>query len=197
MLRAVDVGETDRFCILLTREEGRCAARVRGARKLGSRLGGIVLPFRRTHLSLAEHGESHLVTAASELEAFLPASFDAFSRMQEGVELLLALTEDGHPLPEVFEATVRFLRASAANADVVAPYGLTLLTTLGLLPLSDDDPRFAKLSAQGKSFARALRAEHAGSALPQDLQRELQVFLKTVLAEQLSAPLKSAAVKYG
>ena len=54
ILRTIDIGDADRFCILFTKEAGRKGARARGVRKTMSRLGGLLLPFRHLRIDLAE-----------------------------------------------------------------------------------------------------------------------------------------------
>ena len=49
VLKTYDVGEADRFCIVLTKERGRIAARARGVRKLTSKMGGSLLPLHHVH----------------------------------------------------------------------------------------------------------------------------------------------------
>src|SRR3989338_8561949 len=89
VLRSIDVGEADRFLILLTRQLGRVAALAAGARRPTSKLLGI-LPGRRLQVELIERPGSFLVTSLAPVEAgFDGRNVVAFSRLQQGMELLL------------------------------------------------------------------------------------------------------------
>lgn len=192
VLRAVDVGEADRFCVLLTREAGRLAARARGVRKPTSRMGGSLLAFRRLAVEVSGN-EQHLSIASVGSAAEPPsADYAAVARMSRGVELLLALTHDAEPMPEVFDATARFLGACHREGpDPYPAYAIRVLALLGILPAEDDDPRFARLSDPTRAYILvAAGIEQATGPLTPDA-REVDTFLRSVLADHLEKPLKS------
>jgi len=189
VLRAHDVGEADRFCILFTREWGRLAARAVGARRPGSRLGGALLPFRSVSLELRERGEGFVVTAARLLDA-APSGLPAFARLGEGVETLLQLTEDGEPMPEVFALLRSFLASASAPADPVPAFLLRLSSLLGLLPSEASDPRFAALPPMLRDYVRLCAA---GRNAPCPNAAAVRRFCDAVLGEHLRSPLKSRA----
>lgn len=195
VLRTIDVGEADRLCVLFTREEGRKAAKARSVRKTGSRLGGTLLPFRHITVELSESETHGAITGASD-RADLPdiaGDFDAFLRLQQGVELLLALTEDDEPIPGAFDLLLQFI-AFAEDPSVLLPFQLRLLHLLGFLPESDEDLRYRSLSPEAQAYvqacARIKDLKQLCGLLPEG--PELGRFMQIVSHEQLQRPLKSA-----
>lgn len=195
VLRTIDVGEADRLCILFTREEGRKAAKARSVRKTGSRLGGTLLPFRHITVELSESDTHGAVTGATDRGDLpdAPGDFEAFLRLQQGVELLLALTEDNEPIPGAFDLLLQFI-ALAENPASLLPFQLRLLHLLGFLPESDEDSRFRGLSEEAKAYIRACARIGDFRQLTELLPagEELGRFMNIVSGEQLQRPLKSA-----
>ncbi len=194
VLRTFDVGDADRFCVLLTKSLGRMAVRARGVRKLGSRMGGALMPLQIVQAQLHLRGSHPLATSATLMDCPVGRDrFRAFSRAQRGVELLLTLTEDGEPMPGIYDLTVAFLATCGDDAwDPVDTYFLCLLAQLGLLPTEEGDPRVAHLDeathahvlacATTRPFAElCLTAAHAQTA----------GFLRSVLADHLVSPLRA------
>lgn len=194
ILRTIDVGEADRLCILFTREEGRKAAKARGVRKTGSRLGGTLLPFRHVRVDLSESDTHSAITGVVDC-ADLPdvlGNFEAFLRLQQGVELLLALTEDNEPIPGVFDLLLQFI-VQADNPSSLLPFQLRLLHLLGFLPEDDVDPRYRSLSTQAKAYVQACTriadVAQLGELLPEG--EELGRYMNIIAGEQLQRPLKA------
>lgn len=194
ILRTIDVGEADRLCILFTREEGRKAAKARGVRKTASRLGGTLLPFRHTRVDISESETHSAITGAVDC-ADLPdvlGNFEAFLRLQQGVELLLALTEDNEPIPGVFDLLLQFI-ALADNPSALLPFQLRLLHLLGFMPEHDVDSRYRSLSAQAKAYVlactRMTDLAQLCTLLPEG--EELGRYMSIVSGEQLQRPLRS------
>ena len=65
VLQTHNVGEADRFCILLTKERGKIPVRARGVRKPKSRMGGSLLALQRIQVTVHEGSAGFMVTAAS------------------------------------------------------------------------------------------------------------------------------------
>ena len=89
ILKTYDVGDADRFCILLTHERGRLAARARGVRKLTSRMGGSLLPLKRVSVDLHEGKSGFLITAAHNAKMLPSKGVRAYLAAQHAIELLL------------------------------------------------------------------------------------------------------------
>ncbi len=65
VLRTYDVGEGDRFCILLTRKHGKISARAKGVRKVKSRKGGSLLPLHIARVDIDVSSSGNYVSGAS------------------------------------------------------------------------------------------------------------------------------------
>lgn len=149
VLRAWSVGETDRFCILLTKENGRIAVRVPGARRLLSRRGRGLLPLHVVQVSWTEKGTFFTVTDASCTEAN-PAAWQnigALTAAEKAVELVLSLTEDHAPVPELFALTEEFLSHCSDASE-----GLLALFTIKILALSGNFPSARHSAVSGQRF---------------------------------------------
>jgi len=135
VLRTYDIGEADRFCILLTRERGKLAARARGVRKLTSRIGGSLLPLCKTEVEIHEGSTGFLITGTHGMRGASPHTIEKFLQTQQGIELLMQLLEDDDPLPELFDLTEEFIGGyTEGTALTLLPFTVRLLFLLGLLP---------------------------------------------------------------
>lgn len=185
------MGEADRFCILFTRERGRLTARACGARRPRSRMGSALLPLRRAIVSIKESSRSAgLITAAVPVACGVPpGNLPAFFRAECGMELLLALLHDEHPLPDLFDATAAFLRHSSEGDHIVIAFALRTLHILGLLP-DVDTPHAPALSAQERAFVDAAR-HFPLRPLPTLADPEnVRLLCVHLLSGQLSHPLR-------
>lgn len=194
VLRTYDVGEADRFCVLLTRERGRMTARAAGVRKPGSRIGGLVLPFRHLSVELREGGAGcfiRSVVVRSELPAH--ADMAAFTRVEQGCELLLALVSHEEPDPAVFDAFLSFLRSSHSPSSLLA-FTFRLLGVLGFLPDELHLKTMTRLFDETSAFIASAREGRETPELPETAQKELRKVRHLLLAEHLSAPLKAEGV---
>ena len=136
VIKTYDVGEADRFCILLTKERGKIAARARGVRKLTSRMGGSLLPMQ--HISIEIHNGTNgtLITAAHRNETnTVPKDIHTFDAMQHIVELLLVLLADEEEVPEIFGLMQTYLQGSKDDLQQqTLPFSIRLLTLMGIFP---------------------------------------------------------------
>lgn len=195
VLRAHNVGETDRFCVLLTRSHGRITVRAPGARRALARRTRGLLPFHLVSVTWAEHSFGNTVTAAECLDAHRGSWDDphAFSCAAQGVELLLKLTEDGLSMPDVHDLTNDFLRACDGPhpPTVLFFYALKLLKLLGYLPARADAPAGIGdvLSALDESSLETLPPVSAATLA------ELSFFLQGLVGSQLGISLKSPSVR--
>ena len=198
VLRTHDVGEADRLCIVLTKERGRMAMRARAVRKLGSRMGALLLPGRRLTLDVREDG-GHATIAAARLNGEIADLSDpvGLAAAQQGIELLLMLTEDGEPLPALFEALFQFLHACGAGAQrALLPFQLRLFHLLGLLPSHGDDRRFQALDERERASVRLCGTTNDFGALCQGVDDTpgLRAFADGLLDAHAPRALKSDAV---
>lgn len=198
VLRTHNVGEADRLCIVLTKERGRMPMRARAVRKLGSRMGALLLPGRRLTLDVREDG-GHATIAAARLNGEIADLSDpmGLAAAQQGIELLLVLTEDGEPLPAVFDALFQFLHACGAGAQsALLPFQLRLFHLLGLLPSHADDRRFLALDASERASVRlcGLTADFGALCEGVDETPGLRSFADGLLDAHVPRALKSGAV---
>jgi DNA repair protein RecO len=194
ILRTTDIGEADRFCILLTRERGRLAARAGGVRKTGSRMSGHLLAPSLAAVELQESSSGFRIVGARPLDVDGITAYDvaAFVHAQQGMEFLLKLLQDNEPVPEIFDLAARFLTLCASGGpSPVIPFGLRLLALLGLLPLSDDHPGFRSLPASSKDAVRRCAADDDMGELSDGAAES---FLYGVLGEHVATPLKARVV---
>ena len=189
VLRTIDVGEADRFCILFTRERGRLAARARGVRRPHSRMGSALLPLRHAIVSVKEISGGGLVTAASPVAGGIPpGDSSAFFRAECGIEILLALLHDEQPLPDLFDATAAFLARSAEGDHIVVAFALHTLHILGLLP--DVDVHSSPFSLQERAFIDASRGFPFRTAPAPAPLEKVRSFCACMLKEQINYPLR-------
>jgi DNA repair protein RecO len=138
VLRSYNVGETDRFCLLLTKSHGRIAVRVQGARKLLSRRGRGLLPLHRVLIQWEESSAGARITGSHCLNAHPAAWADpaTLAVAQEGIKMLIKLTEEETPIHDVYALAVEFLEAchTAHPRHLLDVFMIRLFDLLGLLP---------------------------------------------------------------
>lgn len=193
VLRSFDIGEADRFCIVLTREHGKIAVRVAGARKPASRLGS-VLTLRRLRLEIHEHGTGGAVVRSASVLS-VPEIIDArdFTVLQQAAELVVRLVDDRQHVPEVFDVCAAFFGLPPGARDIRA-FTAALLHLLGVLPLTEEDARFAALSPACRESLENCVLRGAARMTP-EISREADAFLTGVLQEHVGSPLVVPVVK--
>jgi|GEM_PF-806297 len=196
ILRAIDVGEADRFCVLLTRERGKLAARARAVRKTTSRMGGSLLPMQRVLVDISEHDNGLLITGATQPEhqPSIRTSFADFLEHARGIDLLLAITEDDEPMPAVFDLLCEFLGcASDELPGLLAAFQTRLLYLLGLLPVFATDPRVHNLPLPVQGFLQAAISPLPFAALAEltPHHTQLSAFLDALIDEHAARPMRS------
>lgn len=198
VLRTHNVGEADRLCIVLTRERGRIAARARAVRKLGSRMGALLLPGRRLSMDVRDDGAGRTIVAA-KLNGDIANLSDAVSlaAAQQGIELLLLLIEDDEPLPEVFDLLFQFLHVCGVDpVRSKLAFQLRLFHLLGLLPAHLDDRRFLDLSDDEKAFVRlcGVSADFGKLCSEAENSERLPPLVESLVAEHARRDLRSSDV---
>ncbi len=190
ILRAYDVGEADRFCVILTREAGRLAVRASGARRMNSRLGASLLPLQHVRVELSERGSHPIVSAGTVLTAAPVRTAHQLAVAQEAVELLMRFTEDAEELPDIFDHCKSFLMEARDEAALL-PFTLKLLSMLGVLPLSAEDSRYALLPQTDRVALHSAVETGAQTVATGALHR----FCEAILTDHLSRPLAVTAVR--
>lgn len=118
MLKAVDYGENDKILTLLTAENGKITAGIKGVKKASAKLKFAAQPFCFAEYVLTQKGERYTVINATECESFydLRTDIDKFYAASAAVEAADALTYEGDEFREIFYALVNALsNISAGN----------------------------------------------------------------------------------
>ncbi len=111
VLRATDYGENDKILTLLTAENGKITAGIKGVKKAGAKLKFAAQPFCFAEYILARKGEKYTVINASETESFydLRTDINKFYAASAALEVADALAYEGDGCPELFYALVKTL----------------------------------------------------------------------------------------
>tara|TARA_B100000029_G_scaffold511171_1_gene604455 strand:- start:2925 stop:3752 length:828 start_codon:yes stop_codon:yes gene_type:complete len=119
ILRSFDDGEADRTVIILTPEVGKLKARVRGARKINSRLGGHTDLLNLTNLNVGLGNHLNVVTAADSLNSFvnLKSNLERLAIAIYLAELMNALIPEGVPHRSIFCLLLNALEELNKNKD--------------------------------------------------------------------------------
>lgn len=111
MLRAVDYKENDKILTLLTAENGKITAGIKGVKKAAAKLKFAAQPFCFAEYVLAKRGDKYTVINATECESFydLRTDIEKFYAASAAVEAADALTYEGDEFREIFYALVDVL----------------------------------------------------------------------------------------
>ena len=198
VLATYNVGEADRFCILFTKELGRIAARASAARKPGSRLGSVLLPFQRVEVELREWNSGYVITGARRHPACARSCTPAgvqltqFLAASEITELLLMLLEEGEPSPELFECLAEGLRSTAPSP---LPHTVRILHLLGHMP-STDMPHFATFSAEERHcIGEWIEGGYEASILSTGAERTLSSLCENILNDHAGKKQRVPGIK--
>lgn len=201
VLKTYDVGDADRYCILLTKERGRLAARARGVRKLTSRMGGSLLPLQHVTVELREGNAGCLITSVQHRDGEkMHAHLQQFLIAQEAVELLLHLLHDEEPMDDVFELTATLLQSSATTSHSILPFKLRLLEYLGILPPINEGKTSDAMTEEERAYARTCLSDDwqtvtaPSSAAQQRLSRLCQCITEEHTSQMSKVPSVAASM---
>jgi len=197
VLQVHDVGEADRFCILLTREYGRLAARARGVRKPKSRMGGSILPLHIAHIDLHEGSAGFLITGVQGgYDTEIPTAIHPFMQAVQGIELLLKLIEDGEELPEIFDLTKEFISLCESHKSLVLPFTIRLLVLLGLLPKNEESDLLHHMTEDEKTFFLACTKPTWSNCASPSIKNpaRIQKLCENIVGQQNSRELRAAHI---
>jgi len=134
ILHTYDVGEADKFCIVLTKEEGLLTTRARGVRKTKSKLCGHILPFQLLELEIHQGKSGNLITGGRLLSATRHAKeMVSIQDLQLAAHLLMGLLHEAEPVETVFDDLCTYL-STASRRTSSTIYCVRLLAQLGYLP---------------------------------------------------------------
>ena len=196
VLKTYNVGEADRYCVMLTKEKGRLAARANGVRKPTSRMGGSLVPFAPVRVEIKESSAGWIISGAQPVNmAGIASSMHAFTLRAQGAELLLRLLQDEEEFPSIYQTTVAFFRACDEEIPhVLLAYTLRLLHLLGLLPEDDGILLTDEFLPGEEEFLQASRAGYFLRQSPLENPSRLQRVVDRIVQGQLTSPLKAPGV---
>ena len=111
MLKAIDYGENEKILTLLTAENGKITAGIKGVKKASAKLRFAAQPFCFAEYVLSQKGDRFTVINAAECESFydLRTDIGKFYSASSAVEAADALTYEGEEFHEIFSALVNTL----------------------------------------------------------------------------------------
>lgn len=119
MLRATDYKENDKILTLLTAEQGKISAGIKGVKKAGAKLRFAAQPFCFAEYILSCRGERYTVTQASEIESFyeLREDINKFYAASAVCEAANSLTFSGSEDGALFTLCVQALSNISASDE--------------------------------------------------------------------------------
>ncbi len=122
MLRAADYNENDKILTLLTVEQGKLTAGIKGVKKAGAKLKFAAQPFCFAEYMLAKSGSKYTVINCSEIECFYDLSQDInkFYAASAAAEAALALTYEGDECREIFYRLLGTYSAMCSGDECMA-----------------------------------------------------------------------------
>jgi DNA repair protein RecO (recombination protein O) len=159
ILRLTDFSETSRIVVVFTREFGKISGLAKGGRRLKGPFESaldLLSACRIVFLRKASSGLD-LLTEAQLIERFRPRERD-LTCLYAGyyvAELLLNLTEEYDPHPELYDAARDALRAFSSAESLVTHvlrFELVLLREIGQLPDFEACAACGALLTEGKAF---------------------------------------------
>lgn len=119
VLRAADYNENDKILTLLTVEQGKITAAIKGVKKAGAKLKFAAQPFCFAEYILARRGEKYTVIGCAETESFYDLRMDVnkFYAASAAAEAALSLTFEGDECREIFYGLVDALTAMCGQSE--------------------------------------------------------------------------------
>ncbi len=159
ILRVTDFSETSRIVVLFTREFGKISALAKGGRRLKGPFESSLDLLATCQIVFLRKGTSglDLLTEAKLVRRFHPQERD-LTCLYAGyyvAELLLGLTEDYDPHPELYDAAQDALQSftnSPATPIAVLRFELVVLREIGQLPDFETCAACGAGLTEGKTF---------------------------------------------
>jgi recombinational DNA repair protein (RecF pathway) len=142
VLKTYNVGESDRYCIVLSKDLGRLHVRANGARKTISTLGPYLLGMQCIELELYYSKGHYTVRSAYLLHSALHTT--PSKALEPAIECCLALLPEEVPATKVYDVVYNCI---TNTQSAVIPALLQILHHLGYLP-SIDDPSIIQACTQ-------------------------------------------------
>jgi len=159
ILRLTDFSETSRIVVVFTRAFGKISALAKGGRRLKGPFESALDLLSACRIVFLRKSSSglDLLTEAQLIERFRPQERDltCFYAGYYVAELLLSLTEEYDPHPELYDAARDALRAFSSAESLmtqVLRFELVLLREIGQLPDFEACAACGALLTEGKTF---------------------------------------------
>ncbi len=122
MLRAADYGENDKILTLLTVEQGKLSAGIKGVKKAGAKLKFAAQPFCFAEYVLVGRGQKYTVKGCTEIESFydLRTDINKFYAASAAAEAALALAFEGDESRRLFYGLVDAYSAMCTGDESLA-----------------------------------------------------------------------------
>lgn len=140
-LKSLRWGEADRIVTFYSRQHGKFRGIARGARRMKSRIRGMLEPFSRVSVTVFDNGHDSLlrVSQADLLEHFsgIRQSLDRLGSAARLVNLVVGISADRDRDPRIFEILLEGLRAIERSADASLSaliFQILVLTSTGFRP---------------------------------------------------------------
>ena len=165
ILHTYNVGEADKFCIVLTKEEGLITARARSVRKTTSKLCGHILPFQLLALEIHEGKSGNLITGGRLLDTTAVEHDTTYIRnIQLASHLLMGLLHEGEPVEAVFDDFHTYITNCDGTSTTI--YCLRLLAQLGYLPNITEHDVYGLSPEDSSTIAACFEDEWTNAYLP-------------------------------
>lgn len=196
VLRTHDVGEADRFCILLTKERGKIAARAHGVRRLKSRMGGSLLALQEATVTIHEGNAGMTIRSAGcQHDHAGTHTLRGFLHAEQAMELLLTMLEDDHPVPEIFALTREFLHGCRkCDAASALAFTVRLLQVLGVFPRKATHRMFYHCTEEERDFVEACFQTEWWKASPPAESENLRMLCQRIIGEQTRREMRAGVV---
>jgi hypothetical protein len=191
VLKTYNVGEADRYCILLTKTNGRLHVRANGARKTGSKLGPYLLGGQCIEVELYTNSSGTIVRGALLLGSLLGSKKS--TNLTPVLECCLALLPEDEPAPEVYTVVEEYILNP--NAKPV-PALLQIVHHLGYIP-SVYDPRIIQACTKKEHEVLLKILEHKQlqvSEVSAAFTQRLLVWVTKKIEHETGRPMKSTVV---
>jgi len=161
VLRKLDYGEADRIYTLLTKDHGKIGAIARGVRKTSSKLASALEVYSQVDIQLA-HGRNLDVIAqvVRKQTPRIEADLERTSRAALIAELAERMTEDRHPIEDLYELTCWALDELALDPEPRRAAAFFLSAALDLMGYA---PQLADCAGCGRPLAETSHAFSAAS----------------------------------
>ncbi|RLP76889.1 DNA repair protein RecO [Mycetocola tolaasinivorans] len=192
VLRTHKLGEADRICTLLTRNNGKVSAVAKGVRKVGSKFGARLEPFMVADIQFYEGRTLDTISQAETLGSYgaqIVADYASYTAATAMVEAAARLTESD-PAPRQYLLLVGALRSLSRGEHsptlTLDSYLLRALSIAGWAPSFYDCARCGKPGPHERVMVQV------GGAVCSDCAPQGAAILDTATRELLIALLAGA-----